>query len=773
MYMRLRDSLKRSSVTFKTTFVEELTKATCKGIRILLTTHGYGSRWKRTGKEQRSIDHIVDLLSPLTDGEAVKALKYLTATYMPVVGEDDQMPERPPFLDKDSTLFKYEYGAFVGQVFRLKRKSHHKKRNHCGTRQVTSESEREGSRRNRISLAMSILQLKRYMPALPESLQLDARKGLKERLTSPAKSPSRLIDEVARTANELFPPGWDKNIPIPSYVASRASCCQNSRGGGGIQAYVFSEDRPDAKNASRQIIGISHGVQDILQWDPHMRDLPFHPNEMTREQFEDLALRTMPEEFHAVVEIVEDPLKARVITKNEWQCQVLKALQKMIHGVMRKHPAFQLIGKTIDEEVIAHLLWFKGSKWVSGDYSAATDNFHSDVTEASIEVILGNMKGRMTKRPEMMLLARRSLTGLTIRDSVLKEEYKMSRGQLMGSLLSFPILCLVNFAIWRHSAELAYGKRCNGMGMGGDSDRVLINGDDIGFAATPAHYELWKGLVPKVGLEPSLGKNYYTSEFITLNTRVFTWSSGSGWESIPFLNLGLLVRGGSDAKNGQTKFGKLEALGQMHDDFVAGAEFAGVASMIFLSNWKDLLKSTVRNLFGPKELGGLGAHPVKGSRGASLEGYTWRQRMIATLLRDGKIHLPATGISPLYAQYEIAYARMRFPGVEKFREAELPPLPMDYAWENVTEVVENASASFRTRVSWLAPSGDTERPLRNLWAKAEKFSLWREYKSAALQRLEDYLNWPDEVKYHYRKVYEPFLAELHQYDLSEEADVYA
>jgi len=269
-----------------------------------------------------------------------------------------------------------------------------------------------------------------------------------------------------------------------------------------------------------------------------------------------------------------------------------------------------------------------------------------------------------------------------------------------------------------------------------------------------------------------LGKNYFSSEFITLNTRLFTWDSEEGWDSIPFLNLGLLVRGGPEAKrSGQTDHSKIEALGQMHDDFVVGAEFRGVASCIFISNWKDLLKRTVRNLFGPKELGGLGAHPIPGMKGTSFLGYSWRQLLIATLLKDGKFNLPASGIAARYASYEIAYAQSRFPNVKKFREAELPPLPQGYRWDDVTELVENTAAAFRTRVSWLAPAGDTERPLRDVWKRARKYSTWRMYKSSALMSLDQYIDWPRESKLHYRKVFDHYLEESQNYGFSFDNDI--
>jgi hypothetical protein len=767
---RLGDSLKRSSVTFRTEYVKELTTALCRCVRVLLTSHGYGSpSYRRTSKEQGSIDHIIDLMQKYDDGESVKVIKYLTAVYMPRVGHDAEVPERPDFLPENSTLFLGEYKHFIERIFRGRRQSHHKTRYLIDnkSRQRYSCEVRQTDRDLMISLAMGILQLKRGMPPLPENLKLKARKDLQERLTTPAVTPRVLVDQVCRTANELFPVGWDKKCPIPSYAPSRSSCVQNTRGEGGIQSFVFDKQRTGSKNHLNQVLEPLPTTEIALK-EGYKAGHFAHPNMITQDQFEDFALRSQPREFRACVEIVEDPLKARVITKNEWQCQALKPLQKLIHGRLRKHPSFQLIGKVISEEVVAHIDAFEDCKFVSGDYSAATDNLNSDCTEAAIECILGNMRGKLSRKPEFMLLARRSLTGLIVQDKELGLEYMMSRGQLMGSLLSFPILCLINFAVWRHSAELAYGTACDGQGKGGIWDKVLINGDDIGFAASNKHYEVWKNLVPQVGLTPSQGKNYFTREFLTLNTRIFRQTVEGHWYHVPFLNVGLLVQGGSDRKNGQTKLGQLESLGAMHDDFVAGAEFKGASSSIFISAWKHVLKKTMRNLFGPKELGGLGAHAVPGSRGSGAHGYSWRQLLVATLIRDRRISVPSGGIVQKYAGLLEAAVKRMFPGKFYQREVDLPVLPEGWVWKDISTKVEDFSASELSMYSWLSPAGDIEKPARDFWKRARKYNTWRAYQGRdALMSWDEYASY-EAQRYHWTAFPEPLLIDFaHFFDEDE------
>jgi hypothetical protein len=672
---KLVESLHRPTVLFKTKYVRELTTALVTGIRHMLTTDGY---LFKTEGERKSIDNIVDLLMPFDDDEAVQAVKYLTSYQLPrLVGDEE--PVRPVFLTETSTLFTHEYGRYIGRL----------NANHG---RVTNRQK---------SLAFSILNLKRYLPALSKKLKYQSAKDLKTRLTTPGVSPDALLAQIERTVDELFPPGWD-HVSIPSYSASNKSCFESSRGLGGTQDYIFDPKSQIGTCGRNQIVDFRSapllGTDDV--------ELPYHPNCKGREHFELIAKRTQPYPLRAGVELVDDPLKCRPITKNNWNCNILKPLQKEIHTQLKSNVAFRLIGEKLTEEIISCIDRFPGSKYVSGDYKSATDCFHTDATEACLNRILGSMSGPLSKDAELMILAKRSLTGLTI-SSEHFDTFVMNRGQLMGSLLSFPILCIVNFAMWRHSTELSNGVRCNGNGLGGRFDHVLINGDDIGFAATRRAFELWKTITPQVGLSPSPGKNYYTGEFIMLNTLMFSWSERQNkLVSIRFVNLGLLKCPGEECI-----IDNLDALGQMHDDFVYGCSNKSAGSGVFISEQKELLKLSWRNLFGPRELGGLGAHPVKGSISESSEGYSVRQLIIAKLLNDSGARMYSSGLVGRYDAFQKIYLDRKFPDVCRSTEEKLPMADFGYQWEDVTELVGDASIDFLSMVSWLSPYSNRPRPV--------------------------------------------------------------
>lgn len=720
----LVESLRRPTVSFKTRYVEELCKATVRAIRNLLVVEGY----RCEGKERPSIDHIVDLFVPLDDEQSVKAVKYLTAYQLPrLVG--DVEPDRPEFLETNSTLFTGTYGKFIDRRF-VGRGSgddptRHRKRG------VSCPSRRQ------MQLAFSILQLKRYLPPLPKTLRLKAKQGCKDRLTAHASTPERLIDELARTAGELFPRGWDKRPP--SFSVTNKSCCESTRSAGGAQAYMFN------LKYGREILEIQDFSlpSELEIWNGIEKELPRSSAALDPCEYLDLALRSQPQQLCSKMEVVEDPLKARIITKNNWQCTVLKPLQKMIHSRLRQHPSFRLIGESLTDDIINTLPRFPGSKYVSGDYEAATDNFNSDATETVLDEILSNMTGPLSKSPEYMILARKSLTGLRILDSEVGD-FTMTRGQLMGSLLSFPILCIVNFAIWRHATELSLGTRCDGMGLGGPHDHVLINGDDIGFCATEGQYTLWTKLTPQVGLKPSLGKNYFCSEFITLNTQLYSWKDGK-LRRVFFLNQGLLLPPGGEEAHRST-VDLLEALGPMHDDFVMGASDKEAASAVFVSHHKDLLKRSWRNLFGPREYGGLGAHPVRSSkRWNSLAGYSVRQLMVSELIQQGKIKLPHGGLRQRYDAFQQRFLDLRFPNLVRSRPADLPDASFENCWVDVGPLVDDAVIDFLSQVSWLNPY--MTRP-RSAWFETNRIAMKADslYKDQHFKGdLESYLAEPEKT----------------------------
>jgi hypothetical protein len=79
----------------------------------------------------------------------------------------------------------------------------------------------------------------------------------------------------------------------------------------------------------------------------------------------------------------------------------------------------------------------------------------------------------------------------------------------MGNLLSFPLLCIVNYLAFRYYAKV------------GPEVPVRINGDDIVFRAAAPVARRWMEGVIGSGLTLSAGKTLVSPQYFTLNSRLF------------------------------------------------------------------------------------------------------------------------------------------------------------------------------------------------------------------------------------------------------------
>jgi len=122
----------------------------------------------------------------------------------------------------------------------------------------------------------------------------------------------------------------------------------------------------------------------------------------------------------------------------------------------------------------------------------------------------------------------------------------------MGHVLSFPILCLANYLIFRFSFE-SRNRRV---------PRVLVNGDDILFHAFPNEYKDWCDDVRKVGFLPSVGKNLFQSDIAQINSVLFRtkWNFSEPFKpylrevkAVPYLSMGLITgRGKGKSSRAET-----------------------------------------------------------------------------------------------------------------------------------------------------------------------------------------------------------------------------
>lgn len=164
----------------------------------------------------------------------------------------------------------------------------------------------------------------------------------------------------------------------------------------------------------------------------------------------------------------------------------------------------------------------KGEIIVSGDYEGATDNLNVNLSRLILRRLLSSATHIPTRvREEAM----RSLTmGFLLKDGSIIGH---NRGQLMGSPLSFPLLCLCNYLTFKYAVRREVP--------------VKINGDDIVFKCRPDERDQWFAFVGKSGLVVSPGKTLVHKTLFSLNSTYFL-SSDSGAQSVPHFRTSCLYR---------------------------------------------------------------------------------------------------------------------------------------------------------------------------------------------------------------------------------------
>jgi hypothetical protein len=328
-------------------------------------------------------------------------------------------------------------------------------------------------------------------------------------------------------------------------------------------------------------------------------------------------LRNEAENEEPVVSPVALPeaLKVRVISKGPpFLNTFLKPIQRFCWKVLADHPAF-LVNRGVSEWALQNRLGAKLGKYVgylSGDYSGATDELLPWVSECIVRAI----GKRCNFSPLLVELMLRSLTG-----HVFEDGRPQRNGQLMGSITSFPILCIANAALCRFSYEIGEAlKFCSLKRWPG-----LINGDDIVMRCRSRTRDFWAKITGFAGLLESVGKTYYSREFLEMNSRIFLRLAEGEMRADPdadrvthrmcflravgFVNLGLLY----GVKRSGLKVGRADlygddSLGSRARDLVDSSpqRMRDVVMESFVRANFKLLSSLKVPWYFPEWLGGLG-----------------------------------------------------------------------------------------------------------------------------------------------------------------------
>jgi hypothetical protein len=411
---------------------------------------------------------------------------------------------------------------------------------------------------------------------------------------------------VLRIVDMLFPPNSfskiirGETVPFPS--SSAHSDSQSGRQYGGAVNIIKEYFHP-------------YHTQNLIK-------MTFHPRVGVRTHYEiiyknaakNIVAELLEDDFVAEPVYLQEPLKVRTITKGPavpyW---FFKPIQKFLWNQLKSNVLFELIGTPVTSQLLDSMLPFciDGGKWLSGDYSAATDNLAGWLSE----FIWKSIAIRAGIPDEIVDLGIKGLTGHKIHyddGTILSQR----NGQLMGSPLSFPILCIANAAICALSFSEDRSKNLRDLPL-------RINGDDCVMNYTEPEKKRWEFYANFIGMSPSPGKCYYAEDWLQINSELFILRKGS-FRQIPFMNFSLaspfLAKGGKERP--------IESVSETMYSFCHGRSSKYVD--IYLRRMGPYLKQKVPFLLSwylPKCLGGLGLMTNK----ISGEIFTPKQLQVATL----------------------------------------------------------------------------------------------------------------------------------------------
>jgi hypothetical protein len=241
-------------------------------------------------------------------------------------------------------------------------------------------------------------------------------------------------------------------------------------------------------------------------------------------RFAEMFLSPVENQYVKVTPIISSG-KIRVITVDSYENAKFVWINKFLGRCFRQFP-FSIFGRTVEDWVKEQgedLLCKEGEKFVSGDMECATDNFDGRPFDAGIEKLAKLYPEHISKADVVQI---KSFT-THARFKYGKTFLLQTRGQLMGSAVSFPFLNIVNLASylvtlpeqWQRRFLTCKVKIARSMLM--KLKRVGFNGDDIIFPATEERVRKWEGGVHRIGGIVSRGKTLLNDTYFTVNSELW------------------------------------------------------------------------------------------------------------------------------------------------------------------------------------------------------------------------------------------------------------
>jgi hypothetical protein len=360
--------------------------------------------------------------------------------------------------------------------------------------------------------------IKKLQPASCRCMEASLVRSVADHFSSPPPSlPSGYISFVRRVVRQMFPHGWDAS----SY-----------------ERFVRTVDPPiSACDEVPRSYGGVHGLASE-------RDSSFRQSDFLSTCLEGAR---RPLSTRSYLTVVQSAGKPRPLSKFSADALHLKPLHKSIYEHISRFSWLCRGDFTSEKLRDAGFSFCEGETLTSGDYKSATDNLSIEVAEAIMDELLQatvSVPGSM--KAYAMSILRPSLYNLEFGI----DEFSPSRGQMMGSMLSFPLLCIQNRIAFLYSGH--------SVGIDCSEFPCLINGDDILFRSGPHFSALWMDVVRRLSLEVERSKTSVSPQYGSLNSTLCV-RYGKRYRVVPTIRMGMLRESES-----------LDSLARGFDDFIKG-----------------------------------------------------------------------------------------------------------------------------------------------------------------------------------------------------------
>ncbi|QKI79918.1 RNA-dependent RNA polymerase [Erysiphe necator associated ourmia-like virus 88] len=384
-------------------------------------------------------------------------------------------------------------------------------------------------RKTRVGVAASVFLFRKVLPSeMSKSEKLEKLDAYIKKMSTPSPMldlsfASFAYRETRRIFKKHWDRGWEKSVE--GFTLPVSSCIENRKSAGG------------ARNLDRgKLRGIFRYFTDGGQYDLGQDTVPM---------------------------IVPTGGKNRLVTK--FSC--LRSFLKPLHSIMYRH----LTDKTdwclrgdVTPEKVAGFDPVEGEIFVSGDYESASDNLNMNLTRVMMRAI----QSTSTYVPASVWdAASASLS------SRFPNGARQQHGQMMGSLLCFPLLCLANYLSFKYTIRRPVP--------------LLINGDDIVFRCRTNEKDEWVKSVGKSGLVLSVGKTMFHRSVFSLNSTYFVTSKSNGPRFAPFIRSSCLFDKVEDCG---------EVAGRLKGCVVGTGVFRDRVQTFLLNNISSGVFSTQRSL---------------------------------------------------------------------------------------------------------------------------------------------------------------------------------